>query len=70
MALITLRRQTVLVLIISAAISGQLIVITVCNGDERQSGSVVTIEAGQNASGFGLGSNRITNPSAPRFIFY
>jgi len=50
----------------SVSISGQTILIAICAGDGGAiaSGSIVTIEVGANAAFSGLGTNRITNPSA------
>lgn len=55
----------------SVSISSQTITITICAGDGGAIalGSVVTVEIGANASSYGSGTNRITNPSAVASYF-
>lgn len=50
----------------SVAVAGSVVTMTICAGDGGAiaSGSVVIVEMGANAASSGLGTNRITNPSA------
>lgn len=56
---------------VSVTITGQIIEATVCSGDGGAiaGGSVVDVEIGTNASVFGLGTNRIVNPSTVGTFF-